>query len=264
MERILVPIDFSPASRNASEYAASLAKQFNAEIRLLHVYMEPVAVIEGPTVAWPNTGSELQEKNDALVQNEINFLKEKYSVNVGGYARLGFRTDKISDVIDEIQADLVVMGTGNTALSTIRKVNTPVLMVPKNAPFVPIKHVVLASDFNQVNDVSCFNPLLELVDKLGAMLQVLHVKRNNNEIVVVEEAGMQQLQNVLSKITYWYQEVEADSIENGIENFIESHPAELLVMVAHTHNVFERIFGTVHTSAMSYESRLPLLVLEDK
>lgn len=264
MEKILVPIDFSPASRNASEYAASLAKVFNAEMRLLHVFMEPTAVIEGSTVAWSGTGNELQEKNDSLVQNEINFLRENYSVNIGGYARVGFKTDKISDVINEIQADLVVMGPGNTALSTIRKVSTPILLVPESASFVPIKHVVFACDFNEVNDVSCFNPLLEFVDRLGAMLLVLHVKRNNNEMLAVEEPGMLQLQNVLSKITFWYKEVQADSVENGIENFIESHPAELLVMVAHTHNVFERIFGTVHTSSMSYETNLPLLVLEDK
>ena len=38
IERILVPLDFSPASTEALDYAVSMAKQFHAAIHLVHVY----------------------------------------------------------------------------------------------------------------------------------------------------------------------------------------------------------------------------------
>ena len=38
IERILVPLDFSPASMEALDYAVWLAKQFRAAIHLVHVY----------------------------------------------------------------------------------------------------------------------------------------------------------------------------------------------------------------------------------
>ena len=38
IERILVPLDFSPASMEALDYAVWLAKQFRADIHLLHAY----------------------------------------------------------------------------------------------------------------------------------------------------------------------------------------------------------------------------------
>jgi K+-sensing histidine kinase KdpD len=38
IERILVPLDFSSASKEALNYAVSLAKQFRAAIHLVHVY----------------------------------------------------------------------------------------------------------------------------------------------------------------------------------------------------------------------------------
>ena len=38
IERILVPLDFSPASTEALDYAVWLAKQFHAAIHLVHVY----------------------------------------------------------------------------------------------------------------------------------------------------------------------------------------------------------------------------------
>src|SRR5436190_24120946 len=37
LKRILVPVDFSAASRKAAQYAVAFAKQFNAEVLLLHV-----------------------------------------------------------------------------------------------------------------------------------------------------------------------------------------------------------------------------------
>lgn len=40
VKRILVPVDFSPSSRKALNYAAGLAKQFSAGLTLLHV-IEP-------------------------------------------------------------------------------------------------------------------------------------------------------------------------------------------------------------------------------
>jgi len=49
LKRILVPIDFSGQSRKAMEYALSFARQFNAEVLLLHVI--EIAPLAAP--AWP-------------------------------------------------------------------------------------------------------------------------------------------------------------------------------------------------------------------
>ena len=38
IEKILVPLDFSPASTQALDYAVWLAKQFRTAIHLVHVY----------------------------------------------------------------------------------------------------------------------------------------------------------------------------------------------------------------------------------
>jgi nucleotide-binding universal stress UspA family protein len=262
MKKILVPIDFSPASRKASEYAAKLAKQLSAEIRLLYVFHEASAVIEGP-VDSDAAGADLMDENEILVKKEINFLRENYAVEISGYARIGFKTAKIRDMADEMEADLIVMGAGETTLSTIRKVNIPVLIIPEEASLALVKHIVFAADFNEISNISCFDPLLTLMDKLDAMLQVLHVKRYMKE-TDIEDPGKEQLRSVFSKVTFWYEEIEADSVEEGIQDFTASHPAELLVMVARTHNVFERAFGSVHTSSMIYKTKLPLLVLQDK
>src|SRR5438552_18449504 len=48
LERILVPIDFSDASKKALKYALRFAEQFNCEIVLLHVLEPPGSMVGAP------------------------------------------------------------------------------------------------------------------------------------------------------------------------------------------------------------------------
>ena len=41
IQRILCPVDFSEASKEALHFAADLARQYAAELTLLHVYHVP-------------------------------------------------------------------------------------------------------------------------------------------------------------------------------------------------------------------------------
>jgi nucleotide-binding universal stress UspA family protein len=61
INRILVPVDFSPDSQNALRYAADLAAVFGAEIVTLHV-VEPVYVTEPYLGVAPEVGMFLDEQ----------------------------------------------------------------------------------------------------------------------------------------------------------------------------------------------------------
>jgi len=50
IKKILVPIDFSPMSKKAFQYAVRFAEEFGCEIVLLHV-VEPMTAIAGTPLA---------------------------------------------------------------------------------------------------------------------------------------------------------------------------------------------------------------------
>jgi nucleotide-binding universal stress UspA family protein len=50
MKTILVPIDFSPSSDNAMNYAAYLAAKVGASLLLVHVYQIPVSMNDMPVL----------------------------------------------------------------------------------------------------------------------------------------------------------------------------------------------------------------------
>lgn len=272
MKKILVPVDFSPASRNAEEYAAALAKAMGASLQLLRVYMEPAPAPELP-VGWAGTGISFQEESEEWIAGEVRFLKDTYDVEVVGTVRAGFKGNTINEVAKESEADLVVMGMkeakrhklpGSTVFTALRKARKPVLVVPEGMPFKPIRNIVLAADFNGVKDLSCYTILFELVESWDATLQVVHVAGKEAAIKPEELSGKLQLQKALAKVTYWFHELDEDNVEESILRFTENHPADLLVMVAHRHRLFERLFGVWYTRDVSYKAALPLLVLDDK
>ena len=50
----------------------------------------------------------------------------------------------------------------------------------------------------------------------------------------------------------------------GVIEYMATHASELLVMVEHKHSFLERLFSRDHTTAMAYETKTPLLILQDK
>ncbi|HEY5370106.1 MAG TPA: hypothetical protein VIJ75_14080 [Hanamia sp.] len=67
-----------------------------------------------------------------------------------------------------------------------------------------------------------------------------------------------------SKQQHQFHTITDNKVEEGINKFIEQNQTDALAMVAHKHSLFERMFGKVHTKAMSYQTKIPLLVLQNK
>lgn len=269
---LLVPVDFSPASRAAAEYAASLAKQLNAGVQLLHVYAEPMPVMEAdvPVVAMAiEIGKELRLR----VKKEAKELAEKYNVSVKGEAVAGLKGDTIKAMAEELKADLICLGrkakkhqplVGSTILKAVRKAAAPVLVVPENAVYRTPKNIVLAVDFKKSLRGDCLTPLFQLVKAVDASVNVLHVDQTAAGLLPDEVPAKLQLDRVLSRITYHYEPVESGDVENAILKFIDAHAADLLVMTPHRHGLFARLFGELHATPLAFEINIPLLLLKNE
>ena len=269
MKKIVVPIDFTPASRNASEYAVALANLLGTEVQLLHVYTEPMPVGNVPEPALLATAA--QEENAGRVDAEVDRLKNLYGITVSGGLATGFRSDAINDSVNETGADLLVMGMkaahksnlfGSTTLKMIRKSQKPVLIIPEKATFRPLKNIVLAIDFAEMVSSAGFEALFTLAKSFESSVRVLHVEEKGADMKAAEAAEKMQIGRVLSRLTYYYDRVECDDVDQGILDFVNNHPTDLLVMIAHQHSLFARLFNPVHTKVISFEIRIPLLVLK--
>lgn len=154
--KILVPIDGSPASLKAVEVGAKFAAVHNSELILLYV-VEPVS---GLVEFFTDT--ELEEKRRdwgiRLLQN-IRKSVDEPGVQVSEMIATGRPYRKILEVSEEIMAEMIVMGSrgthteneqvaGSNTHRVYRNSKVPVVSVPSNIENTEFAKVLLPVDPN--------------------------------------------------------------------------------------------------------------------
>jgi len=139
LRHILVPVDFSNCSRKAMHYAAGFAKQFNAEVTLLHVVVgvpppPQMLIFEAETLSaryHETAAKQLAEWRQEIVSHGT----VKAVVRAGVAAH-----QEIITAAQECNMDLIVIGnhghtglarlfTGSTTERVVRYAPCPVLVV---------------------------------------------------------------------------------------------------------------------------------------
>ncbi len=147
MKKILVPADYSDASRSALEYALLFAESFDARVEVLHVWEMP-AFVRPDLVLWEEGTEEhrkpLHEVAELRATREMDEFLRPFAAparkRITEHVRSGDPVETIVDVATRGGADLVVMGThgrsglshlvmGSVAEKVVRQAPCPVLTV---------------------------------------------------------------------------------------------------------------------------------------
>ena len=118
LKKILVPVDFSDHSRNALTYASEFAQRFQAEVHLLHVLQDLVAIVPEPGMAFPMPGDYLKDLRDGSKRAMAELAKAAgANAKIVQEIREGPPFLEIIRYAQEADVDLIVMGThGRTGL----------------------------------------------------------------------------------------------------------------------------------------------------
>ncbi|SPL71459.1 universal stress protein [Acinetobacter stercoris] len=142
-QHILVPVDDSPISYAAVEHAEEIAKAFSAQVTIMSVVaIDPFVGVDFYKVAPSITEYVFEaEKNAENRLNEIKQTLENHGLQVNTKIIREVPTAiGISTVADEINADLIVMGShgrsgfkkfvlGSVAQEVLSESRLPVLIV---------------------------------------------------------------------------------------------------------------------------------------
>ncbi|MEC4113674.1 universal stress protein [Myroides pelagicus] len=275
MKKILFPTDYSETANNAFKYALQLANQKNANLYVLHVYDPPVIsghispkLVDGVSKrsAFQNL-EELQTHTPEL--NQIRTELNLEHVEVFYKVEEGLLIPEIINAIEELHIDFIVMGTegtnanfakrilGSNTLNTISKVKVPVLSVPKEAQYRPVKNIVFTTMLN-LEEQETLDRIIEGAINFDYHVKCVHIKRNDCEDCdKVYEEWKERYKD--KPITFHI--INAENIEQTIMDFIDSKkPIDIVATIQRNKSFFESILQKSTTQHLAKHLKIPFLV----
>ncbi|MEO0733912.1 MAG: universal stress protein [Bacteroidota bacterium] len=268
ISRLLVPLDFSPGSTAALHYAEALAAHVGATtVKAIHVFTPQVAT--GDTLTLPPVG-ELMDERERRFEEFLAGIPTVAGVKRTSELLLGFAADKIVD--QSAHFDLVVIGAtgetdvleavfGSVSTAVVNRAECSVLVVPQGAGFANYTNILYAS-----NNLSLSRrAVLQFMDFNELFRGRVHFVHVNDE-EGAREGDREQLfaplfQNPDPEFAFEIHEVTADSVQEGLQGYLEANNIDLAVMVTKHRGFWERLFHFSETKQLVLHPRTPLLIL---
>jgi nucleotide-binding universal stress UspA family protein len=271
MKNILFPTDFSDNARNALMYACDFALKAGATLTIVHACDVPAGAA-GTLKSIKHIMLEDAERDLEETMKLVKDFPGGQHLECKTLIRMGHDLSVVTGFCDEYSTDLIIMGTkgssdienqliGSFTLSVIKNVRCPVIAIPHS--FVSFKdphRIVFAADYRHNASLSVLNPMLALARKFGSELHVLNVDAGGTSIHDQEKA---ELKNQFGSIPCQFFTEEYEDIVEGITHFIDTDNPDLLVMIIRKYNLFEALFHNSITKQLSFQSRIPVMILHE-
>lgn len=275
MKTIIVPTDFSPIATNAMNFAADMAVNINADLFLLNVYQVPVTMTETPVILI--SADELRQQSEAKLEDLKTSLTHITSgkINIHTESKMGNVSDEIEDLCENQNPFAVIMGTkgasgiervlfGSSTLRAIRHLKCPVIVVPPGKEFgAGVRKIGFACDFEKVVEKTPVQFIKNMVNEFNAELHVLHVDHDGKHFKPETPEESLMLHALLEDLNPSYHFIDAESVEDGINEFAEKNNIDLLITIPKKHGLIDTLFGHSSTKELVTHSHVPVMCVHE-
>jgi nucleotide-binding universal stress UspA family protein len=274
MKTILVATDFSRNAENALSFAILLAQKIKAKIILFNAFQIPIPIAEVPyNLLEEELKSKKEEANNKL-RAESEKIRHAGGVNFEYYTKEGDALDTVLEFAKSRYFDYIIMGTkgsgkhkssvfGSTTSRLMAKTDTPIIAIPESAHFgKEIRKMTFATNYVDT-DVRAIAKLSDLASALNAQVNVLHI--SESKVSADEQASLMKdfMKKVNAETNYnnlSFQIMPGENPEERLEQYINDHDADIIVMSTHLRNSIERLFGGSLTKKIALTTKIPLIV----
>ena len=278
MKKILIPTDLSSNASNAISYAFQLFRNSNVQFYILHVDHPiidmPTSSIEfmSPTT-YPDLVSQkkMVEKQILKIIKNLNIKDDNFNYEIEN--EIGFAGDVIVSKAQELNCDLIIMGTkgatglsqffiGSVTASVIRKSDISVLAIPENFTFEKLEKIVFATDYEGISNKKTLQPLFELARMFDAKVMMFHAIEAKEPIAAyIEELQVWKAEKNFHHVKHTNSIATCENIPDGILDFAGENEADLIAIIPHTYNFFENLLHKSVSKQIAFESKTPILAL---
>jgi nucleotide-binding universal stress UspA family protein len=244
MQTIITPTDFSDVSLNAVNYAADMAIALHTKLLILHA-------TEIPAPAGVNyaelTDNEIEKKLDTLKKDLLKRSKKRITVQTKQVT--GFIENEIIAICDYQNPLAVIMATqganfrehffvGSITVYLSKNLKYPVIAVPKNVSYKPINKILLATDLENLYDLS-IEKIVTVTKAFNATLDIVHVYKNEDKLEVMK-TRKSELAKYLKDLASQFHFIKSKNVYEAITNFAQKNNSDLILAFPKKHVFFHR------------------------
>tara|TARA_R110000868_G_scaffold60723_3_gene185074 strand:- start:1037 stop:1882 length:846 start_codon:yes stop_codon:yes gene_type:complete len=278
MRTVLIPTDFSTNSMHAIDYALHLCKCELTNFYFLHAYADEVY---GPFKQ--NLGDSFEDQKTNVETNSESLLKnlvEKISARehnpkhtYKSIAVFESLVDAVNDFANEINVDLVVMGTkgatankkitfGSHTVQVFKYVKCPVLAIPENYTYQQPKKILFSTDYMLPYKRRELKLLNILAGEFKSEIYFLHIS-DFDDLSSRQLDNKRFLQESLSKAYLFFEKSPVRNKAKVILEFITKKDIKMLVMVNSRHSFLEDMLYRSTVDEIGLHLKLPFLVMQN-
>jgi len=271
MYKVLLLTDFSAASQHAIAYAQTLFDDVSTDFCLLHVFPLEPELGYGSAFLLADE-RETTEKSLEKLQQTITQQPVPAYHTYRNMVAVGDLEGAVAQLVKQEAFDAVVVGAtgagqsklfGSVATGIIRRGKTNVLVIPASAAIRPLKQVVLATNYQSVNDAESLVLLKELVSRKAAQLTLLTIEKPGKPDQKPSEVDQLYVEHALEATQNDEYIIRDEDVQHGIDAYLDTHTVDLLVMIPHHKSVVDVLLNNSVTRSVAFNPRVPLLALYD-
>jgi len=253
---LLVPHDFTPAGATALNYAIDLAKNFEAEINLLHVTKN--------------------NKDNKKAQNKFTDIIEKLDkkglvINV--IVRKGDIFETIGKVAKENHSSIVVMGThgatgmqkvfGSFAIKVIKSTHTPFIIVQEGHKYTTTKNIVFPVDISK-ESLQIEQVVTAIAKKTNSKVHIISEKYTDTSYKIKSAVNLQILNKEFSEHDVEHVNENVKKISSGeILKYAKVNKCDLIGISYYSDAMFSQ-FDSIFQDIITNKSKIPTLIINSK
>ncbi len=278
MKTVLIPTDFSVNAMHAIDYAHDLYKCERTNFYFLHAYADEVygpfkknddaTFVEQKEAVRKRVAKKLHELVEKLKKKEHNPKHSYEALSV-----FDSLVDAINDFVNQINVDLVIMGTqgqtadksitfGSHTVQVFKYVQCPVLAIPENYKFKHPQKILFPTDYMVLYKRRELKLLNTLAAEFKSEVHCLYISD-------FEDLSHRQIDNkrfLSESLASAYLSFKRTPVKNKAEAIlenIEQTGIDLLVMVNTRHSFLEDMLYRSTVDEIGLRPKIPFLVMQN-
>ncbi len=268
LKKILIPVDFSEASRKAFFYAVELAKKAGIdELTVANAFM-PSAEADYPNYVPPM--ADYLKVREKMLHDFAEEMSQQTGMKIEKDLLIGFAADELVNLSK--QYDLIVMSTtgeggflskifGSVSISVARHAKCPVILVPENVVAKDVHHILYACNYESAHE-EMLEEMLRFNELFKANVHFVHVRGSKDTTDferIKDEIFHKLFEGGEPLFGFYMAEISSDSVEEGINDYVQSHQIDLVVMVTKQRSFWEELFHKSATKELALHTHTPVM-----